>query len=363
MKKLIALIMVLCMVLSVASTAFAGRKPTIKTQPVSATTDKKGSVSFSVKVNTNGNKITYSWRFINPSTGEEITAKNISKTFSKIKVNGANKAKLTLKNVPDEMHGWKVYCHINGNGYKLNTDEVILSINGLESTGDASSTDLSASETVSGEQAATVDAPAEQSVSETPPPAQDENQKTAEGDASGEEPAPVEVEDKTITIVASSNILRNLDSLGKPVDMEPVSTLEFVNIGSFVVTSEQPIKNWTINGTRFEPAQELHEIKLINVSSDTTVSIQTSGADSSPAQLDTDHMCKVTCKDCSFTFLSLGIRSASEGEVPSGARIRVLASSSEKTGSGYTINGEGAQFTGLTSFVFTVTEDVEISLP
>ena len=48
MKKLLGIVLTLCLVLTLAADAFAASKPEITKQPETATTSKKGAVSFSI---------------------------------------------------------------------------------------------------------------------------------------------------------------------------------------------------------------------------------------------------------------------------------------------------------------------------
>ena len=132
MKRILGIALAVLLVLVTVSAALAGSRPVITQDPVSATTNAKGSVSFSVKVNTNGSNCTYTWYFVNPATGEKTSGRNLTKLFKKIKVVGPNRTKITLNRVPEEMHGWSVYCHVNGNGYKLDSQMATLSIYGME---------------------------------------------------------------------------------------------------------------------------------------------------------------------------------------------------------------------------------------
>ena len=130
MKKITGVILVLCLVFLLAVDAFAAGKPAFTKQPVTSTTNKKGSVSFSVK--TSGTIQSLTWYFIDPETGNSYSGKQLSKAFKGLGVAGPTSKKITLKKVPDAMHGWTVYCHINGNGYKIDSDKVQLLVYGLE---------------------------------------------------------------------------------------------------------------------------------------------------------------------------------------------------------------------------------------
>ena len=357
MKKLIALVMVLCLVFTFFSEAFAAGKPKITQQPETATTNKKGNVSFTIKVSGN---VSYTWYLTNPSTGEKISAKKLkkSKSIKGLGIKGENSSKLSLSNVPESMHGWQVYCHINGNGYKLDSNTVLILVDGLEAP-EITPAPVVEEPTPVPESAEPAKAQAEQ------PHAEDVPAEVLPIAAETPEPEPEYDEDnpeiRTVTVKTSSNLLRKLDSAGNIVDMEPASSLEFVNVGSCIVTSEEPILSWSVGGVRFQPPEPVREFRVLNITEDLTISIMVAQSSTITAQLDTEHMCKVTCKGCTFTYLGAGIRSATQGEVPAGAPIRIVSSGNAENG--YRINGGEPENQGKTSFVLTVTGNTEIVVP
>ncbi len=355
MKKYLAFLLILCIVFAFAANAFAASKPTITKQPESATTNKKGSVSFSVSVK--GKVASYTWYFVNPATGEKVSGSKLSGSVKGVKVSKPNSKKVTLSNVPESMHGWEVYCHINGNGYKVDSERVLLLVYGMEPPAGTASAD-----TTDQEQPAAEQAPPEQPAAEQPPVEQTQAE-TETAEPVDPDTVAVEPEDRTITVSSGSSVLRRLDAFGNVIESDPVSSLEFQNTGSFIVSSEEPIKSWTVNGIRFEPEEPLKEFKMLNVSENISVNIDVVRSSTITNELNYDHMCKVTCKGCTFTFLSSGIRSATEGEVPAGAQIRILADSPDNVSKGYSFNGQEPQNQNKTSFVYTVTADVEIVLP
>ena len=75
MKRLLGLILALCLVFSLTADALAATKMQITKQPESATTNQKGTVSFSIGYK--GSVTAITWYFINPATGEKVTAKKI----------------------------------------------------------------------------------------------------------------------------------------------------------------------------------------------------------------------------------------------------------------------------------------------
>ena len=376
MKKLIGIILTLCLVLSLAAGAFAASKPEITKQPETSTTSKKGAVSFSVSVK--GTVSSYTWYFINPETGDKISGKKLSSVVKGVKVNNPNSKKISLSRVPESMHGWSVYCHVNGNGYKIDSDTVTLYVYGMEVPGSEPSgskkTDSAQSPAPAAEkqaapanntkEAATTDkkqeaAPAASSTSVPSSPSEGSEQSEVGDMGEGAEDETI-VENRTITVTSSSKVLLKLDNKGNPADSSPVSSLEFVNTGSFAVRSDELIKSWTVNGIRYEPSQPVKEFKVLNVTESIALDIKITHASAADTELDESKICKVTCKGCTFTYLSKGLRSVTEGEVPSGARIKVFADNSDLAAGGYSVNGGEPEGIGKASLQFTVTEDVTI---
>ena len=123
-----------------------------------------------------------------------------------------------------------------------------------------------------------------------------------------------EPEVKSITVSCNVKALRKLDRSGAVETVEPVSNLDFgdANSGSFIVTSEDPIKSYTVNGVQIEPTEPVKEFRILNVTSSLTLRLKVNRATAASAQVDESHMCKVTCKGCTFSYLRGGIRGALE---------------------------------------------------
>lgn len=130
MKKLLIMLGVLLCWASVALAAV-----TVTQQPVTQTVKAGGKVSFSAKAKGAGNG-GITWHFVEESSGEDVTGRKLSERFKGLKVKNPNTLTITLQNVPEEMHGWQVYCHIGPKNGGVDTDRVQLLIEGLE-TGEA----------------------------------------------------------------------------------------------------------------------------------------------------------------------------------------------------------------------------------
>ena len=355
MKKIIVLVLALCLVVVFASEAFAAGKPTITKQPETSTTSKKGAVSFSISVK--GTVDSYTWYFINPENGEKVSGKKLSTVFKDVKVKSPNSKTISLTHVPDAMHGWSVYCHVNGNGYKVDSDTVMLLVYGMEPPAGAA-----ASNTTETPAETPADNPAPEAAPDTANTASaqpaDNDQQAAPADGSDEDMPELEL--KTITVSASAKVLLKLDSVGNVVEGDPASKLVFDNTGSFLVRSESPIKSWTVNGIRFEPASPVNEFKVMNITDDVALDVKIVRQTAASAEVDESNMCKVTCTGCTFTYHSGKLRSVTEGEVPYGASIRVIADNSDLANGGYSINGGEPENVGKASLQLTVTDDVTI---
>ncbi len=122
----------LCLALCCASVALADI--TITEQPETQTVEAGGTVSFTVKAE-GAADAAVTWHFVNPETGKDITGRKLADAFKGLKVSGPNKLKITLKKVPEEMHGLVVHCHIGKKNAGVDTDEVLLLIAGMEVPG------------------------------------------------------------------------------------------------------------------------------------------------------------------------------------------------------------------------------------
>ena len=329
-------------------------EPGITQQPESTTTSEDGSATFTVKAYTNGVKVKYSWTFLNPKNGNKYNAKKMPAKFAGLQIEDTSSSTLSLKNVPDDLHGWKVFCKITGNGIEWQSDEAVLSIYGHKEEEPQ---------------------PEEQQQEEQQEEKQDEEQQEnseAEGENAGtEEPqgetvdgeVQVTVVDKEVTITASGEYLYKIDSMGNITDEHPASSLVFTNSANFAVRSDDPIKSWIIDGIRFEPAEPVNSFNVLNVTESTSISINLVEKTAASAVVDESRMCKVTCTGCTFTCIARGLISATEGEVPAGSIISVFADDATTLSRGYSINGGEAEHQNLASFRLTVNEDVTITVP
>jgi len=323
MKKILAILLVLCLVLGLSSAAMAAGAPKFKKQPAptTETTSEKGKIVFTFDA-TDYDQNLSNWIFENPETGETYTGPELRELMSDVKgfsLKATNKKKyLTLEKVPESMNGWYVRVVLsNKNGYTVTSDDTRLWCYGMENAGSAA-------------------------------------------DAGNTEPAPENniPAVKYITVKAEDLKLFTLDAEGNPVDTEPAATLTFAESGNVSVQSDRPVEYWIVNGMKITPAQSVNGFVLMDVKTDLNIS-----AVFGEAPADPNAPCQVTCTGCTFTYHAGQLRSVTSGAVPPGAAIIVSAAAGADVSAGYTINGEGPERAGSVSFRLVINGDTTISLP
>ncbi len=339
-KRLVAFLLVLALALAITVSAYAAGSPKISRQPESATTDSKGTVSFSIKARDFKG---LTWKFVNPETGEEYTGKTLPSAFKGLKVDGANKQKITLKKVPDEMHGWTVYAHLTGNGYEVDSDKVQLFVNGLPDPSAASAAPPAESA------AETVTEPA--APAEVVPAAEPET-------ATVTDPQPVPVQSSTVTIRGEEVTLYPLDEEGSVLTDQGASELTFDKVARFAVQAPGTVRYWRINDMILEPYGSMDGFIFTNVTSDMTFSAVLSGVQ--VASADSGDGVLVSCTGCTFSVSGNDEVYLTSGRVPSGTAITILADSRDAAAGGYSINGGSFERAGKLSFRLVVTEDTYI---
>lgn len=363
MKKIVSLLLILCLALGISVSAFAVGAPKITKQPVSVTTDKQGNLTLSFRASDFVPNDS-SWHFIEPETGNEWTGPQLRDEMKARKVKGFTltasdgKQKLVLNKVPKFMHGWEVYALLVNGSFKVETDHIRVWYYGLDKTEDEDS--LAKSSVVSSPEAA--------GGSET-------SEKTAPESGSAEpagETAPAEEAEeeapaapKIITITANKVTLCPVDSRGNAILDQAAPSLTFEDSGSVAVISDEPVKYWTINGIRIEPSGVCPtSFVLKNITTDLVISakIQQSAVNIPAEDVDPNTPCNVTCTGCSFTYHSGGLSSVTSGTVPAGATIIVFSTDPDAASKGFTINGT-PDHKGTTSFRLKITGDTTITVP
>ena len=355
MKKAFVLILILCLIIGISVPAMAA-KPKISEQPESATTNEKGTVTFSIKAS---NIEGLTWRFVNPETGEELTGKTLPKKIKGVTVEGANKKTIKLKNVPEEMHGWTVYCHITGSGYKVDSERVTLLVYGM---GDAPAAPAdTAPDTDTGSDTETgsntesgLDTETVTDVETVTTPDDGTTETTAAPADTAVTPA--EPESTSFTVQGENVIICPVDAYGNRMEEEAGTVLTFEESASIAVKADGNVRYWLVNGIRVEPAASLSEFTLRDVSKDLTISAVLSGS----AVESEDTVVQITCEGCTFTYGKGNLKNMTEGKVPAGAAIIIAADGGNAPKKGFSINGGSFEHVGEASFRLIVREDTAI---
>ena len=359
MKKLVSLLLILCLVLGISCTALADA-PYFTTQPADATTDKGGNLSLIFK----GEGFipnSSSWHFIEPDTGKEWTGPQLRDEMKARRVTNftltasEGKQKLYLTGVPKFMHGWEVYVLLVGDGGSVESNHIHIYWYGMDPN---TKYDAAAASTAKTQAA-------------TQPAANTDSSTQANTTAAA--PAPVEVPEepagpKIITVKADKVTMYPVDSRGNAIEDQAAETLTFEDVGSVAVRSDEPVKYWTVNGIRIEPdGDNVTSFVLKNITTDLVISAKvqksSSSASASSAEIDPDSPCQVTCTGCTFTYHKGGLKSATSGTVPAGATIIVFTSDAQAAQLGYSINGDAPEHQGSTSFRLKIEEDTTITIP
>ena len=359
MKKLVSLLLILCLALGIAGTALAD-VPTFITQPVDSTTDKSGGLSLIFK----GEGFVpndSSWHFVEPDTGKEWTGPQLRDEMKARRVSNftltasEGKQKLYLTGVPKFMHGWEVYVLLVGDGGSVESNHIHIYWYGMDPNTKYDAAAASSAKT----QTTTKTDKSTQTKTDT-------SAATAAATAAATEPEEP-AGPKIITVTADKVSMYPVDSRGNAIEDQAAETLTFEDIGSVAVRSDEPVKYWTVNGIRIEPdGDNVTSFVLKNITSDLVISAKVQKASSSSAssaEIDPDSPCEVTCTGCTFTYHKGGLKSATSGTVPAGATIIVFTSDAQAAQRGYSINGDSPEHQGSTSFRLKIEEDTTITIP
>ena len=351
MKRLLSLLLVLCLALGCCSAALAA-SITITQQPESKTVKAGGNTSFTVKAKNVGDA-GITWYFINPETGAVTTGRKLSETVPGVKVSNPNSKTIKLSKVPKEMHGWGVYCHLGPKSGGVDTDTVLLLIAGMEepktipTRSDASSSKSSSSKSSS---------------ASAPSPGGDAQSPAVTA-------APVSNE---VVIKGSKVELYKLDQSGKitgeaqkqlvfengtanfyvKIPEGTNGTIQYLAIGSLRLTPEGEITGMSIRGWK---SNATVKITIYDPEAEAEKAAKKAAEEEEP--VDESSLVTVTCTNCRFTGWHNSF--AESGKVPVGSTITVIASTG-KLQKGYSINGEAASHKNEASFTMVVEGDTTI---
>ncbi len=417
MKRLLSFLLVFCLLLSCCAVALAATRPVISAQPETQTVNAGGTVTYKIKAR-GFSAIT--WYFVDPATGQEITARHITEKFKDLKVKNPNGSNLILKKVPLEMDGWSLYCHLVGNGYKVDSDTVMI----LVTEPAPAATATPAPTPVPTEAPTATPAPEQES-----PDTATAQPEQGSPDAATAEPEPTEtprlsesIEEipdsiNPFTVTVSGELeLYKLSRSGKPTG-EPQTTLSFDDIAAFYVKANGTIQYLLINDLQLTPTSDdvvgmtirgimkdtIIQGRVLKASADTEEKPEEPVITAVPAEptavpeeptavpeeptpvpeeptavpeeptpvleeptaapeepADTAGKVLVTCERCRFS--GGGNSFTTSGYVPVGTTITVVCGSGGLLSEGYSINGAPAVNKGQASFKMTVTEDTTITM-
>ncbi len=380
MKKLVSLLLVLCLSIGVVYVALADATPAFTVQPVDSTTDKYGNLSLTFR-GTDFVPNESSWHFVEPDTGKEWTGPQLRDEMKARKQHeftltaSDKKQALYLTHVPKFMHGWEVYVVLVNKGNRVESDHIHIYWYGLEKTQtDNVIASVPATETNGNNtDAAITDNPVEVSLDNTIPTLTDstvENAVSGEIAAEGTDEQPEVPEEpagpKIITVTADEKLsLYPVDARGNAIEEEKASSLTFEDSGDVMVSSETPVKYWMLNGIRVETNTETPtSLVLKNITSDLALGAKFQSVSNATAEeVDPDSPCQVTCIGCTFTYHKGGLKSVSSGTVPAGATIIVFTSDVKAAQKGFSINGADPEYHGSTSFRLKIEDDTTIVIP
>ena len=359
MKRVLSFLVVLCLALSVFTVASAA-SITILQQPETQTVKAGGNLTFVVKAKGNYDSVT--WYFTNPLTGQVTTGRKLEDVVSGVSVKNPNSLKLTLRKIPESMHGWTLRCHIGPKNGGVSTDTVMILIAGLEPP---------------------VFTPAPTS---TPIP-NTATAMTSAGTSQGGAQATVVQMKEPIVIKGSNKFeLYALDGKGN-VTGDAQTELKFTDgdANFFVLLpegAEGPIQYIKIGGLRLTPTGDVTgmSVRGWKESASVTVKIrkpvvegQENGVSATMAALqaeqekekeaiesvDASSLVTVTCTNCRFS--GWNNRFAQSGQVPVGTTITVV-SDGGWIHKGYSINGAKAVSRDQASIQLVIEEDTTISM-
>ena len=393
MKRLLLFLAVLVLAVGCFATAFAA-KPVILKQPETKAVKPGGKLTIKIAAK---NFTGLTWYFVDPVSGEQTTAKNIAAKFPGLRVSGPNQKTLTLKKVPMDMNGWTVFCRLGGNGYRMDSESVVIEVIGAPTVAPPEKTQEKEPEKETEKE------PEPEKEPEVETESTKKSEQPKESEPKKEEP---ESEFPSIsgpfTVTATGVELYELDRKGKPTG-EPQTSLTFSDTADVYIKAEGIIDYLSLNGVRMTPEGNVSGLTLRGLTGETVIDARvtrvtvtpapeeepdesgmpddegsgfTGGEDEYPgedqqsggddalsepkAETFTGETFEVTCTYCYFT--GGGNSFVSSGRVPAGTVITVTAGREGNLENGYHINGGEAENPGVVSFKYTVTGPTEITM-
>ncbi len=378
MKRFLSVLVVLALVLGCVSAALAAG-PKITKQPETKEVKKGGKISYTVRAqNTSGLGIT--WYFTEPGTGKVFTGKTISSHIKGLRVINPNSLSITLRNVPEEMHGYELYCHIGSRSSGVNSQTVTVLIKGMDapvktspkksSSNDEDEDEGTSSKASSGDENEGEDEDEGSSKGSKKTGTTSETSKTSTTSKATPTKEPEEPAKPTpVTITAGKGIelyavdrLGNLNGSAQATMTFPSGTANFY--AKLPAGTEGSIQYLTIGSLRITPAGEVSGMSIRGVTASGSVRVKVAKpGQAAPVEdeepVDPSKLVTVKCTNCRFTgWHNTFVES---GQVPAGSTITVIASNG-LINKGYSINGEEAEHKDQATFRMVVDADTTITM-
>lgn len=100
--------------------------PTITKSPTGETVDAGGSALF---IATSGDATRAIWHFVSPDRSQDIEYTEAAQAFSGLEVINGDSDSLALRNIPESLNGWSVYCRFSNAIGSSDTDRAVITVN------------------------------------------------------------------------------------------------------------------------------------------------------------------------------------------------------------------------------------------
>ena len=105
----------------------ANNLPRITKDPTGETVAAGGSAQFVTRFENAQNA---EWHFISADNMRDLVYTQAQVEFPTLQIAGGNTKDLTLKSIPTELNGWKVYCRFSNNSGSVNTAAALITVQG-----------------------------------------------------------------------------------------------------------------------------------------------------------------------------------------------------------------------------------------
>ena len=112
---------------AVNNTTTSAYLPRITKDPTGETVAAGGSAQFITRFENAQNA---EWHFISADSMRDLVYTQAQIEFPTLQIAGGNTKDLTLKSIPTELNGWKVYCRFSNNSGSVNTAAALITVQG-----------------------------------------------------------------------------------------------------------------------------------------------------------------------------------------------------------------------------------------